>query len=92
MYHNIDRLANIFINTSDVDRVWNIVKQVKAQRSYDPMSTKVRAVEEKVKIKTSESVSENMPRQHLNSASEMFLYLYLSVDSTTAMWMNFFER
>ena len=89
MCHNIDRLANILMHTNE-NKLWNIVKQVKAQRSYDPMSTKVRAVEEKVKIKTSESVSENMPRQHLNSASEMFLYLYLSVDSTTTMWMNFF--
>ena len=67
MYHNIDRLANIFMNTSDVDKVWNIVKQVKARRSDGKILTKVRAVEKRLKIETSEDVFENMSNtQNLN--------------------------
>ena len=90
MYHNIDRLANIFMDTSDVDNVWNIVKQVAAQKHNDEILTKVTAVEEKVKIETSESVFENMSRQHLKTASEMFLYLKVKFEPVTKMWLEFF--
>ena len=82
MYHNniIDRLANIFINTSDVAKVWNIVKQVKAKSSNnDKILDKVSAVEETAKIATSESVFENMPMEHLKTAAEMFVYLNIKV-------------
>ena len=90
MYHTVDRLANIFMNTSDVDKVWNIVKQVKAQRSNDEILTKVRAVEKKLKIKKSEYVFENMSRKHLKTASEMFLYLDGKMEPVTKMWLEFF--
>ena len=94
MYHNIDRLANIFMNTSEseVDKVWNIVKQVKAQRSDDKILTKVRAVEKKLKIETSEYVLENMSRKNLKTASEMFFYLDVKMEPVTKMWLDFFEN
>ena len=89
MYHNINRLANILLHTSE-DNVWNIVKQVAAQKHNDEILTKVTAVEEKVKIETSEFVFENMPRQHLKTASEMFLYLKVKFEPVTKMWLEFF--
>ena len=78
MFHNINRLANILMHTSK-DKVWNIVKQVKTQMYDYGTLAKVGAVEKKVKIETSESVSENMPRKHLKTAAEMFVYLNIKV-------------
>ena len=92
MYHNIDRLANIFMNTSDVDKVWNIVKLVKARRSDGKILTKVKAVEKKLKIETSKYVFENMSRKHLKTASEMFFYLDVKMEPVTKMWLEFFEN
>ena len=89
LYHTIDRLANILMHTSE-DKLWNIVKQVKALRPDDGFLDKVIAVQEKLNIETSESLFENMPRQHLKTASEMFLYLDVKMEPVTKMWLEFF--
>ena len=92
MNHNIDRLANILMHTSE-DKLWNIVKQIKTQSSkHDKILDKVSAVKEKVKIETSESVIENMSREHLKAAFEMFLYLDVETTTSTETWLKFFGK
>ena len=77
------------MHTSE-DKLWNIVKQVKALRTDDGFLDKVIAVQEKLNIETSESLFENMPRQHLKTASEMFFYLDVKMEPVTKMWLEFF--
>ena len=77
------------------DKVWNIVKQVKAQMyfHYGKIMAKVIAVEEKLKIGSLKSVFKNISREQLRTAHELLIYLIITKpESTTGMWLEFFRN
>ena len=94
---DIFRFANILnLNSINVDNILNVVKTVKSETSLnltcanydtrlsnDEIFSHVRAVEQMLKIESSEHINETLTDEALQTAAEIFIYLsswFASVD------------
>ena len=97
----IFRFANIF-NSRNVDNIQRAVKTLKFETSLDlscdhtimlsgdVILSRVKAVEQKLQIESSEQIDETLTNEELQTAAELFLYLIICPD-TIKPWHLFYK-
>ena len=98
----ISRFANIFnLNSVSVDIIQSVVKTVKSGASLDLSCvsyntmlnehlSQVKAVEQMLKIESSDQIDGTFTNEELQSATELFLYLIMCPD-TIKPWIVFYK-
>ena len=100
------RFANIFKLTNvSVDNIKSVVKRIKSETSIDLdcnyedtlleddyKLSLVKAVEQKLQIKSSKKKLETFTKEELQPAAELFLYLNSCPDIWFRFWSNFYTE
>ena len=104
MKNYITRFVNI-VNVVNIPEIWRVVKKIRSESEFQrvcntfesktlytdsDIQLNVRAVEEELKINSSDAVFENITKDQMKVAAEMFVYLNFCPDSLKA-WFLFYN-